>query len=73
MELHEAIRRVQPLCEDSMQAARHRFTNIAIRWAVWEVADAIIQLAGIQRRAKRRSVAGQLLCSVPIMALWRRV
>ncbi len=53
MELHEAIRRVQPLCEDSMQAARHRFTNIAIPLgSLGLLEDAIIQLAGIQRRAK---------------------
>lgn len=53
MELHEAIRRVQPLCEESMQAARHRFTNIAIPLgSLGLLEDAIIQLAGIQRRAK---------------------
>ena len=36
-----------------MQAARHRFTNIAIPLgSLGLLEDAIIQLAGIQRRAK---------------------
>lgn len=53
MNLSEAIQRIQPLCEESMQAARRRFTQIAIPLgSLGLLQDAIIQLAGIERRVK---------------------
>ncbi len=53
MNLQQEIERIQPLCAQSMEAARHRFSNIAIPLgSLGLLQDAIIQLAGIQRRAK---------------------
>lgn len=53
MNFEQTIRRIQPLCEESMNGARHRFSNIAIPLgSLGLLQDAIIQLAGIQRRAK---------------------
>lgn len=53
MNLEQTIERIQPLCEESMKGARHRFSNIAIPLgSLGLLQDAIIQLAGIERRAK---------------------
>ncbi len=50
MNLEQTIERIQPLCEESMKEARHRFSNIAIPLgSLGLLQDAIIQLAGIQR------------------------
>ena len=53
MNYQQTLERIQPLCEESMNGARHRFSNIAIPLgSLGLLQDAIIQLAGIQRRAK---------------------
>lgn len=51
MNLNAAIAAVRPLCADSMAGARRRFQNIAIPLgSLGLLEDAILQLAGIQRR-----------------------
>ncbi|MGM9613665.1 MAG: nicotinate-nucleotide--dimethylbenzimidazole phosphoribosyltransferase [Butyricicoccus sp.] len=53
MNYQQTLERIQPLCEESMNGARHRFSNIAIPLgSLGLLQDAMIQLAGIQRRAK---------------------
>lgn len=53
MTLQQAIEQIQPLCEQSMRAARERFSSIAIPLgSLGLLEDAIIQLAGIRRCAK---------------------
>lgn len=52
MTYQQAIGQIQPLCTKSMEEARKRFCNIAIPLgSLGLLEDAIIQLAGIQRRA----------------------
>lgn len=53
MKLQETIRAITPLCAESMDGARRRFSNIAIPLgSLGLLEDAIIQLAGIRRTAK---------------------
>lgn len=51
MNLQQAMYKIQPLCQQSMDAARHRLTTIAIPLgSLGLLEDAIIQLAGITRK-----------------------
>lgn len=53
MNYQQTINSIQPLCEESMNGARCRFSNIAIPLgSLGLLQDAIIQLAGIQRKVK---------------------
>lgn len=50
MTYRQAIEQIQPLCKQSMQGARERFSSIAIPLgSLGLLEDAIIQLAGIRR------------------------
>lgn len=53
MNLTQAMAAVRPLCEQSMEGARRRFTNIAIPLgSLGLLEDAVVQLAGIRRKVK---------------------
>lgn len=52
MNLQETLSSIQPLCAESMEAARRRFSNIAIPLgSLGLLEDAIIQLAGVRKTA----------------------
>lgn len=53
MNLEQTIQSIKPLCAESMDGARRRFTNIAIPLgSLGLLEDAIIQLAGIRKTVK---------------------
>lgn len=53
MTLDETIKKIRPLCEDSMRAAEKRFQTLAIPLgSLGLLEDAVVQLAGIQRTVK---------------------